>query len=156
VEDVIYVIYVGFGREPTSWHDPADRAAPMKLTAGLLAVVVLVTGGCGVGRERDDDIKAAAAGTFAAMGVPEEARVEFEYEKTTNPGCASSLRLESGLGEGEAWYARRAYAAAEGDYDYPVVIEAAAAHLEREGWQVQRYTSRPPRPGSSPSAATWD
>ncbi len=130
---------------------PGDRAAPVKLTAGLLAVVVLVTGGCGVGRDRDDDIKAAAAGTFAAMGIEPGAQIEYGYEKTSNPSCAVGLGVEPGLGDGEAWYARRAYAAAvradDDDADYPVMIAAAAAHLESQGWQVQRYTSRPPMAG---------
>ncbi len=85
--------------------------------------------------ERITEVSDAVHG---AMGVT-DSRVAFEYERTSADSCALELGLERGLGPGQAWYARRAYALGPGTYDYDALLEAAAAHFRSDGWETQTY-----------------
>lgn len=53
----------------------------------------------------------------------------FGYERTVSTGCAKLLGIEPGLSAGEAWYARRTYAIAPGEYDYNALFDAALRHF---------------------------
>lgn len=117
-----------------------------RLVAGAVAVTVLlaVMGGCVVrsgqlDREQEALIDRTAEGVLAAMGGSEQF-FAFEYTRRTS-SCLSDEGVEPGLGEGEAWYARKAYdlLARDEPYDYAAMVESARDHYRELGWDVQLY-----------------
>ena len=91
-----------------------------------------------MGTDRRDDIDGIADAAYTAMGVTDR-QVAFGYERTVSTGCATVLGIEPGLGEDEAWYARRAYAIEPGEYDYNSLFDAALRHFSSTGWTIQEY-----------------
>lgn len=76
-------------------------------SAVVLLVTALLLGGCSMesdrlrATDRDDEIDAVAAELYTAVGVEPDDRVLHAYERSTNQGCAVTLGVEEGFGEGE-------------------------------------------------------
>lgn len=88
--------------------------------------------------DRRDQVGEVADAAYAARGVTDR-QVAFGYERTTTAGCAEVVGIEPGLGDGEAWYARRTYALERTDnnYDYNALFGAALRHFSATGWTLQ-------------------
>jgi hypothetical protein len=117
----------------------------------IFAAMALGTGtgaSCGDGDDRpdgstqprDEEIRATIDGVWGAVGVdPDDVNVA-EYAYTFRPDAAACADLP----RDDRWFGERGSTAVVTGQDQTQIEDAIVAHLEGEGFEVQRYRSSHP------------
>lgn len=110
--------------------------AGLLLVMGMTMVRVMATDGGGDRQDRDDEIRATIDGVWGESGIAEADIWLGEWTRRTQDtgGCATSS-----LPEDDRWIAFRDSRVTGERYPQRTIFDGAAAYLEHEGFDVQRY-----------------